>query len=91
MSSSILSTTHNSIIFSALTYSADLGCYVGFYIYFLGFSKLIEFISWDVVRIGKDFFLIIFSYFFIRKVKRFAEFSDRCKNLPTFYNTITMS
>jgi len=45
MISSILSTTHNSIIFSAIIYSADLGCYFGFYIYFLGFSKLIELIS----------------------------------------------
>lgn len=83
--------THNYIIFYAFSYSTVFSCYLGFSTYFRGLRRLIEFMSCDVVRTGNDFFLMIFSYFFIKKVNLFAEFSLRCKYLPTFSNTVTIN
>jgi hypothetical protein len=51
---------HNDMAFSALVYSTVLGFFCGLFIYLRGFNKLIEFINWEVVRIGSDFFFIVF-------------------------------
>ena len=47
--------------------------------------------SCEVVKRGRDFFLMTFSNLLRRKVKRLEDFSERRKNKPTFYKADTIS